>query len=172
MTLWSAVLLLAGTTGLASPPNGELRVAYRQLEGGRPSEVFWESTLSCGAGACSLTHIAFGGCVNWGTLGRIWFPGVRTVKTETGELVITKVDTNSLEAQERGLGTTITYRWSFTTAVGSSKAHSQFGKLTSFSASAVHADSRGQNTWEFMPFKGELVKIPLACELAVAGVPE
>jgi len=176
MVLTWLVLLVAGTA-VGLPPDGELRVAYRQLQEGKLSEVFWETTLSCWEGTCSLTAISFGPCVETPGLGTVWFPGARTITTRTGELLLTKVGATVLEAEERGLGTTIRYRWSFTTVEDTStgrvgrRQKRMFGNLTGFSGSAVHPHPSLQ-TWDLVPFEGQLVKAHPACDLAVTGVPK
>jgi hypothetical protein len=165
----------AAAAGL--PPNGDLRVAYRQLQNGKLSEVFWETTLTCWEGTCSLTAISFGACLETPGLGRVWFPGARTVITGRDEFLVTKVGATVLEAEERGLGTTIKYRWSFTTIEDTNagkvgrRQNRMFDNLTGFSGSAIHPHPSLQ-TWELIPFKGQLVKAQPECDLAVAGVPK
>ena len=47
------------------PPNGELRVAYRQSEGGKLSESVHHVALGCSDGRCSLTTLTLNQC-SWG----------------------------------------------------------------------------------------------------------
>jgi hypothetical protein len=96
-----ATILLAAATAAVFPPNGELRVAYRQLQNGKLSEPFWESVLNCSEDTCSLIAISFGACVDMPRLGKVFFPVARTITTGTPEFVITQVGPTTLEAEER-----------------------------------------------------------------------
>lgn len=162
------------------PPNGELVVAYRQLEAGKLSEPFWEATLRCWEGSCMLTVIGFGSCMGDARMGRGWQPWSRTIGTGTEEFVLTRVADSLIEAEERGSGTTIKYRWSFTT-VEDTDARKEgrrqtrlFAGLIAFSGAAVRSSPLldRPTTWELVPFKGARVRVRPACEMFVAGVPE
>jgi hypothetical protein len=177
------VLLLAAagaSTALQLPPNGELRVAYRQLQAGKLSEPFWHLTLRCWEGVCTLREIGFGAWMEMAGVGKVWLPGARTMTSGTAEFVLTTVGAGTLEAEERGDGTTIKYRWSFTTtedvnARGEARRQDKvFSRLTGFSGAAVRRSPFAEKilAWELVPFTGWLVKPQPACEMALEGVPD
>jgi len=183
MLLHGAVAALAASAAAATlqlPPNGELRVAYRQLQAGKLSEPFWHLTLRCWEGTCTLREIGFGACVARPGVGRVWLPGARTMTSRTQEFVLTEVGERALEAEERGKGTTIKYRWLFTTLEDASAKREGrrqkriFGSLTGFSGAAVRSAPFADKilTWELVPFKGRFVKTKPACDLALEGLPE
>lgn len=98
----------------------------------------------------------------------------------TGEFLLTTVGAGMLEAEERGDGTTIKYRWSFTTTEDlnprreARRQDKLFSRLTGFSGAAVRSSPFTEKilTWKLVPFTGWLVKPQPAWEMALEGVPD
>jgi hypothetical protein len=159
------VLAAAGSAASELPPNGSLRVAYRQLERGKLSTTFVDSLLVCSEGLCRLTEIVFGPCVE-GAGGRWWIPAAQTVTTTSGELVITKVGARELEAEDRRVrDSTVKYRWRFNTADMGLGLGRAFAGVTDFSGSVVENTPQGQVVrWTLVPLKGRSIRMPLNCD--------
>jgi hypothetical protein len=173
-----AVALVLAAAGSAArselPPNGSLRVAYRQLERGKLSATVFDSLLVCSEGVCRLTEIVLGPCVD-GDGGQGWIPGAQTVTTTSGELVITKVGARDLEAEDRRVReSTVKYRWRFNTADMGPGLGRAFAGVTDFSGSVVENTPQRQGVrWTLVPLKGRSVRMPLNCDhVFLSGVSE
>ena len=175
MLLLMTIAVLTASTSPPSeqPPNGSLRVGYRQLEHGALSTTFFDSILVCSEGACRLTEIAFGPCVS-GSGGQGWIPGAQTVTTKSGELVITKLGSGELAAEDRRVPrSTVKYRWRFNTADMGPGLARAFAGVTEFSGKVVDNTAGGQVVrWTLVPLAGQSIRLPLNCDhVFINGVP-
>jgi hypothetical protein len=158
------------------PPNGELKVAYRQLDAGKLADSVHHLSLWCSDGRCSLTTLSLNQCVF-----DAFYPKVQRTSTEERNLAVVEIDDGVLEAEERYSGTTFKYRFTYT--VRSDPRLSKelglqgirwFGELSGFSGAVVKYSAILDKiiSWELVPLKGRNPKIEAKCKILLDGVPE
>lgn len=176
--------LSVGVSLAAEPPNGELKVAYRQLEEGELSDHVHHTVLSCLDGQCSLTAVTLNRCVPY--FGeQVFYPLVERTSTAEGNLSVVEVRDGELVAEERYKGALFKLRYTYTVRSNPELSRAVrlrqtrwFDKLTGFSGGVVK-DSPWVGkviTWQLVPikvpFKGALAVVEPRCKILLDGVPE
>lgn len=173
-------IVSAGDRSVAAtpPPNGELRVAYRQQEDGKLSDSVHHVTLECVRGECSLTTLTLNRC----EAGR-FYPGIERVSTSEGNLSVIEIRDGVLEAEARHPQTTMKYRFTYTT-ISDQEALKRlqrlqlggkwFRDLTGFSGAVVKQSDILDEviSWKLIPLKGRFPRIEVGCQIMLDGVPE
>jgi len=143
-------------------PNGELAVAYRQLEDGKLSQAVFQNWLECSDGQCVLTTLTLGQC-----LGGAWYPKIQRWSTAAGDLSVAVAGPGVVRVELKEAGAAFQLRFGF------DSAGSRFGRLTSFSG-GVTKQSDVLNrviTWELVPHRLADGNVTLGCPASVNGVP-
>lgn len=162
------------------PPNGGLRVAYRQLQEGKLSESVHHVSLWCHDGRCSMTTLTLNQCMDLGR-GPAFYPQIERSSTEERNLSVVEVSDGLLLAEETFTETTFKYRFTYTVRsnpelakVVRSRTIRWFDRLTGFSGAAVKQSVLLGKAiaWELSPLKGLLPRIKAACSIALDGIPE
>jgi hypothetical protein len=172
---------IVATPGFAAdwPPNGSLKVAYRQLSEGKLSESVHHITLWCGDGRCSLTTLSLNQCGQSGKKGE-FYPRVERTSTQEGNLFLTETTNGELGAEEKHPEATFKYRFTYKvrqdpelSKIFRSKQTRWFGDLTGFTGAVVKDSSvLGKIiSWELIPLKGKSPRIQAACQIMLDGVP-
>jgi hypothetical protein len=170
--LVSGSLLGASPGGAMRQPTGHLGVAYRERWGAEAklSETINLLDLWCHYEVkkevqCDLTIVRLNDC--WGTTDRKgFFPGAVTNNSVT----ISSWGWNFI-ALDIPTGTeNITYRFDFTTSVGSS-GEPYFRNLTGFSGTGHDFVDGKPISWELVPLSGANNFIAAACPMMLPGVP-
>jgi len=144
-------------------PNGELAVAYRQLQQGKLSEAVFQNWLECSEGQCVLTTLTLGQC-----LAGAWYPKIQRWSTSAGDLSVAAAALGVVRAEFREAGAAFQLRFGFD-PVGA-----RFGRLTSFSGGVTkQSDVLNQViTWELVPHRVADGNITFGCPASVDGVPK
>jgi hypothetical protein len=162
------------------PPNGSLKVAYRQLLEGKLSESIHHLVLWCGDGQCNLTTLTLNQCGSWDER-KVFYPKVERTSTEERNLSVTELSSGVLAAEERHAETTFKYRFTYkprTDPKLSKLTRLQgtrwFGDLTGFSGAVVKDSSIMKKvvSWELVPLKGRSPIIEATCKILLDGVPD
>jgi len=175
------VTIIVATSGLAAdwPPNGELSVAYRQLEEGKLSEGVHRIGLWCLDGRCSVTTLTLNQCWPFAE-GRSFYPKVVRTSTEEGNLWLKETANGELSAEEKYSGATFKYRFTYKIREDSelskmtrTKQTRWFGDLTGFSGAVLKDSSILDKiiSWQLIPLKGRFPKVEAACRMLLDGVP-
>ncbi len=178
-SLFLAILLFAECSSFAAqPPNGGLKVAYRQRVEGKLSESVHYISLWCSDGQCSLTSLT----LNQRFPGDdYYYPKIERTSTQEGNLSVSEIRDGVLIVEEKHSGATIKYRFTYT--VRSDQELSKmvnlqqvrwFEDLNAFSGALVKYSSilKKVVSWEFVPLKGRSPIIKTACKIMLDGVPE
>lgn len=173
-------LIFGGVSFAGEPPNGKLRVAYRQLQEGKLSDSVHHIRLWCSAGRCSMTTLTLNQCTPTDT-GPAFYPHVERSSTEERNLSVIEISEGVLLAEEEGPETTFKYRFTYTvrsnpelSKMVGSRTIRWFDRLTGFSGAAIKQSVLLGKviTWELVPLKGRLARIKAGCDIALDGVPE
>jgi hypothetical protein len=142
-------------------PDGELAVAYRQLQDGKLSEAVFQNWLECSGGQCVLTTLTLGQC-----LAGAWYPKIQRWSTATGDLSVTLAGSGVVRAEFSEAGAAFQFRFVF------DSGGARFGRLTSFSG-GVAKQSEVLNrviTWELVPHRLTEGNVTFSCPASVDGV--
>ncbi len=161
------------------PPNGELKVAYRQFQEGELGKSVHHLTLFCIDGDCSLTTLTLNQCMPGLDNIMSFYPKIqRTTVAEGNTSVI--VFRNEVVVKEKIDGTEFTYNFKYTVKKRPKlskdfglRQEKWFDELTGFSGAAVKYSTILNKviTWEFVPLKGRSPIIEAECKIMLDGVP-
>jgi hypothetical protein len=145
-----ALIVCSVLTGTGSsavnelPPNGTLRIAYRQLQEGKLSESVHHVELFCRDGQCSLTTLTLNQCRLFDLHEKFFMPKIERTSTREGNLSVVVIDKGTILAEENDGEATYKYRFTykdrsepqFSKAVGV-RTTLWFKELTGFSGGAI-----------------------------------
>src|SRR5262249_45140391 len=89
LTVWNILLCLAAFTTVVvqaqarTVPDGELAVAYRQLQDGKLSQAVFQNWLECSNGECTWTTLILGQCI-----AGAFYPKIQRWTTREGSLSV------------------------------------------------------------------------------------
>jgi hypothetical protein len=177
MTTWWVLMFLLTLAGYGEAwatdvPNGALRIAYRQSEGGKLSEAVFHLSLWCQDDACSARTLSLNQCAF----------GVFYPKIEGSiNLRVLAVSPGMLILEERNPEVTFKYEFRYTTwenpdlsrSVGL-RGTTWFENVVGFSGAAVKYSVELQKviSWDLVPLKGRSPRVKAACDILLDGVPE
>ena len=150
-------------------PNGILKVAYRQLTGGKLSDSVHQTELFCWNSVCSLSVLTLNRCMDGA-----FYPAIERFSTLEGNLSVSRPKSDTVLIVDVKLPD-ITLEYRFEYAIKSDEQSNKFfGDLTGFSGAAVkNSTILGRIiSWDFVPLQGRYPKIKLDCDVSLDGVPE
>ena len=144
-------------------PDGELAVAYRQLQEGKLSEAVFQNWLQCSGGHCTLTTLTLGQC-----LAGAWYPKIQRWSTAAGDLSVATSGSDVVRAEFKEEGAAFQLRFVF------ERDGARFRRLTDFGG-GVTKQSEVMNrvmTWELVPHRLIDGSVTLRCPASLDGVPK
>ena len=160
-------------------PNGSVTVAYRQLDDRKLSDSVHQVELSCWDDECSLTTLTLNQCMPF-SKGTAFYPKVQQSSTAEGDLVVRALSDGVVEATEALAGTSLSYRFSYSSIAQPERAARLgtkrdifFTGLRDFSGAAVRSSDVLQKVvaWELVPLRGASVLVEARCRILLDGIP-
>jgi hypothetical protein len=139
---------------IASIPDGELSIAYRQLQNGQLSQAVFQDHLRCFKGRCALVTLTLNQC-----FGDKFFPKIQEWSTDgkgwDGGLLLRLVAPDVILAEHIIQGARFQKRFTFTLTKLPTTGEPWFGDVKNFSGGVVKDSDILDKviTWELVPLK-------------------
>lgn len=153
---------------VATIPDGELRIAYRQVQDGESSRTVFQNYLECDRGHCTLTTLTLNQCI-FGA----FYPKIQHWRTDDGSLSVKLVAPDVVAAELQEQGATFQLRFTFDVREDQLLGRPIFGKLRDFSGGVVKQSSALDKvlTWELAPLRG-ITSIEFDCPASLDSILE